>query len=197
MSTLVDLSVAGADIGLTEKFIAAPSTVTLLAHLIAEIPWRQEHITLFGKTPVQPRLIAWMGDAGCRYRYSGKTYDPLPWTPLVAGLRDRISAASGHSFNSVLINYYRDGRDSMGLHSDDEPELGQQPVIASLSLGAARMIVFRHRHDKTVAPVRLPLSDGSLLTMRGDAQSNWKHEIPKTRRPVGARINLTFRRIVG
>lgn len=167
----------------------------LFARLRDGIGWRQESITLFGKTHLQPRLICWMGDPGCRYRYSGTLWDPQPWHPLVAALRDRIEALSGARFNSVLLNLYRDGRDGMGFHADDEPELGPRPIIASLSLGAERVMHFRHRHDRDAPTFRLPLAGGSLLLMRGDTQANWKHAIPKRGRPTGPRINLTFRRI--
>ena len=169
----------------------------IVQRLREEIPWRQESITLFGRTHMQPRLICWMGDAGRAYRYSGRTWTPEAWHPLVADLRARIEAATGERFNSVLLNLYGDGRDSMGFHADDEPELGERPVIASLSLGAERVMHFRHRHDRALPTHKLILTDGSLLVMRGDTQANWKHAIAKTRRPVGPRINLTFRRILG
>ncbi|MCB2015203.1 MAG: alpha-ketoglutarate-dependent dioxygenase AlkB [Novosphingobium sp.] len=168
----------------------------VLARLIAEIPWQQESITLFGKMHMQPRLICWMGDPGCAYRYSGKRYEPRPWHPLVAQLRARVETIAGVEFNSVLLNQYRDGQDSMGYHADDEPELGERPVIASLSFGAERTMHFRHRHDRTLQTNRLLLTDGSLLIMRSDCQANWKHAIPKTRKPISRRVNLTFRQIL-
>lgn len=168
----------------------------ILARLIAEIPWRQERITLFGKTHLQPRLLCWMGDPGRTYAYSGKRHDPEPWHPLVADLRGHVEDAAGERFNSVLLNLYRDGNDSMGFHADDEPELGDRPVIASLSFGAERVMHFRHRHDRTMPAQRIPLPDGSLLVMHGDCQANWKHAIPKTRKAIGPRVNLTFRRIM-
>jgi len=167
----------------------------LLARLQAEIPWRQEQITLFGKTHLQPRLICWMGDPGCRYTYSGKQWEPQGWHPLVATLKQEVEQLTGGRFNSVLLNLYRDGRDGMGFHADDEPELGPRPVIASLSLGAERVMHFRHRRDRTIPTFRLPLEDGSLLLMRGDTQRNWKHAIPKRQSPTGLRLNLTFRMI--
>ena len=168
----------------------------LLGCLEKSIDWQRKTITLWGKTYEQPRLIAWHGDAGARYRYSGTSLDPQPWTALLASLRDTVGALAGASFNSVLLNRYRDGRDSMGMHSDDETELGDEPVIASLSLGAVRPLVMRCRRDRSRPRVRLPLASGSLLIMRGATQRNWKHGIAKTRRACGSRINLTFRQLI-
>ena len=158
-----------------------------------QTPWRQETITLFGKTHLQPRLIAWYGDEGTQYRYSGKTHQPLPWTTCLQALRERIAALVGAEFNSVLLNYYRDHRDSMGLHADDEAELGPKPVIASLSLGAERVLYFHHKRERNTPGVDIPLPDGSVLLMRGATQQNWKHGIRKLTRPCGPRLNLTFR----
>lgn len=171
------------------------ATEDILKRLTAEIPWRQEAITLFGKRHMQPRLLCWMGDAGSTYRYSGVLHSPQPWHPLVDNLRERVEALAGARFNSVLLNLYRDGQDSMGFHADDEPELGVAPVIASLSLGAARIFHLRHRRDGAVPTQKLRLTDGSLLIMRGNSQRDWKHGVPKTRMAVGPRINLTFRLI--
>lgn len=168
-------------------------TDALFDQLQQEIDWRQEPIQLFGKRYMQPRLLAWYGDVGVSYRYSGIEHQPLPWTPGLAALRDRIETLSGANFNSVLANQYRNHRDSMGLHADDEPELGAQPVIASLSLGEERVFRLKHRHRKDLKAVRLPLSSGSLLIMRGETQDNWRHEVPKQTKPCGPRINLTFR----
>lgn len=171
-------------------------TSDILSRLIAEIPWRQERITLFGKAHLQPRLICWMGDPGCSYRYSSVLHEPDPWHELVAALRSRIEKLAGTEFNSVLLNYYRDGNDSMGFHTDDELELGDRPLIASLSFGATRLMHFRHRHDAGSPTQRIALHDGSLLVMGATMQRDWKHAIPKTRKPIGPRINLTFRQIV-
>jgi len=192
----VAIPIADADLLLFRQAQWGQPTDALLARLIDEIPWRRQSVTLFGKTHPQPRLICWMGDPGCAYLYSGTRWEPEPWHPLVDALRTRAEALSGARFNAVLLNLYRDGADSMGFHADDEPELGERPVIASLSLGAERTMLLRHRHDRAQATQRLPLADGDLLVMRGDTQRNWRHAIPKTRRPVGPRLNLTFRRIV-
>ncbi|WP_439107287.1 alpha-ketoglutarate-dependent dioxygenase AlkB family protein [Congregibacter sp.] len=158
-----------------------------------EVDWREEPIQLFGKRYMQPRLLAWYADEGVSYKYSGIRHDGLPWTPQLNSLRKRIEELSDARFNSVLANLYRDHRDSMGLHADDEPELGEQPVIASLSLGEERIFRLKHRSDKSIKPLRLPLPSGTLLIMRGDTQLNWRHEVPKQTRACGPRINLTFR----
>jgi alkylated DNA repair dioxygenase AlkB len=136
-----------------------------------------------------------MGDPDCAYRYSGTRWEPEPWHPLVDVLRTRVEALTHERFNAVLLNFYRDGADSMGFHADDETELGALPVIASLSLGAQRTMHFRHRLDRAQPTLRVSLGDGDLLVMRGDTQRNWRHAVPKTKRPVGPRVNLTFRRI--
>ena len=169
-----------------------PLPAQAMARLIAETDWRAEKIKLWGKEILQPRLTAWHGDK--RYSYSGLTLEPAPWTPLLAEIRDAISAACGHAFNSVLLNLYRHGGDSMGMHSDDEPELGLNPVIASLSLGATRTLVFKHKRDKET--FKLDLHHGSLLVMAGATQHHWQHGINKAPSITQPRLNLTFRFIV-
>lgn len=168
----------------------------LLGALVEETRWRQEHVTLWGRTYPQPRLVAFHGDAGHRYTYSGITLEALPWTPLLLGLKHRVEALCETPFNTVLLNYYRDHRDSMGFHADDEPELGPDPAIASLSIGEARQFVMKHRHREDVDDVRFELPPGSLLLMSGATQANWKHGIPKRSRACGPRVNLTFRTII-
>jgi alkylated DNA repair dioxygenase AlkB len=172
---------------------AAPAKV--LRELIEDTPWRVESVVLWGRRYPQPRLTAWYGDPDARYVYSGIELDPLPWTPRLIAIKASVEKVTGNRFNSVLLNYYRNERDSMGMHSDDEPELGALPAIASLSFGDARTLVFRHRFDRSHKPIRIELGDGSLLLMRGATQRNWKHGIAKERRPRGARVNLTFRHI--
>ena len=165
----------------------------LLDSLIAESPWRQEEITVYGKAYRQPRLSAWYGDLG--YSYSGIRLEPEPWTSTLLDIRARVEKLTGHQFNSVLLNYYRDQNDKMGMHSDDETELGRQPVIASLSLGECRTLLLRHKSRKGLATIKLPLPSGSLLVMRGDTQHYWRHGINAERAQCGPRINLTFRTI--
>ena len=163
----------------------------MLRRLIADTPWRAETVMVWGKQHLQPRLTAWFGDAP--YRYSGLTLAPLPFTPLLQLVRAAVEAASGRPFNSVLLNYYRNERDSMGMHSDDEPELGPDPVIASVSFGATRTFILNHKRSKRT--VKLPLGAGSLLLMAGATQANWLHGINKSSAPKNPRVNLTFRNI--
>ncbi|MBC7859770.1 MAG: alpha-ketoglutarate-dependent dioxygenase AlkB [Burkholderiaceae bacterium] len=175
-------------------FLARPAALPegdILARLIGETAWRAETITLWGRRYLQPRLIAWQGEAA--YRYSGLTLTPQPFSPLLRELRGAVQRATGRRFNSVLLNCYRDQRDSMGMHSDDEPELGPEPAIASLSFGAAR--TFTLKHKRLPKTLKLQLGDGNLLLMAGKTQQNWRHGIAKTRRPCGPRVNLTFRNI--
>lgn len=167
------------------------SNAEVLARLIAETAWRAESITLWGKPHPQPRLTAWHGEAA--YTYSGLRLEPLPFTPLLLELKHAVEAACGHHFNSVLLNYYRNERDSMGMHSDDEAELGPQPVIASLSFGAARTFILRHKGTKQT--LKLGLNDGTLIVMSGNTQKHWQHGINKSTRAIGPRVNLTFRYI--
>jgi alkylated DNA repair dioxygenase AlkB len=157
-----------------------------------EIAWERRSIRLMGKEILQPRLVAWHGDAA--YTYSGLTLESQPWTPLLAALRDRAAADAGALFNTVLLNMYRDGLDSMGMHQDDEEELGADPIIASVSLGATRRFVLRHAKKKRIG-IDLALPHGSLLVMAGRTQHAYRHGVPKTTAPVGQRINLTFRRV--
>lgn len=167
----------------------------LFTTLLQEIPWQQGQVTLYGKRHFIPRLQAWHGDEGISYRYSGETLQPHFWTPTLLQLRDELSSLTGTPLNSVLCNLYRNGRDSMGWHSDDEAELGPAPQILSLSLGAVRDFTLRRRgHSRQ--DIVLPLPSGSLLDMRPGMQSLWQHAVPRRMREEGARINLTFRYIV-
>ncbi len=167
----------------------------LLKNLIEETPWRQEQVIVWGKTHMQPRLIAWYGDDAQSYSYSGITLKAQPWTPELMRIKAKVEALCRSQFNSVLVNYYRDHRDGMGFHSDDEPELGPAPVIASVTFGAARSFVLKHRYRRDLANVKLLLPSSSVLLMQGDTQRYWKHGVPKQTKPSGPRINLTFRRI--
>lgn len=166
-----------------------------LSQLISSLQWREESIVVFGKRHKQPRLFAWYGDADAQYSYSSLNLEPLPWTPLLNKLRQQAEECSGGQFNSVLANYYRDQHDSMGMHSDDEAELGDQPVIASLSVGESRVFRFKHKQRRDLKPVKLPLESGSLLVMRGATQANWQHGIAKQAGACGPRVNLTFRQV--
>jgi alkylated DNA repair dioxygenase AlkB len=185
-----------ADVAYLSEFTGGEPKAELLQHFLRDTPWRAEKITVWGKTYDQPRLIAWYGDPEMRYDYSGVAMDPLSWTAQLLSLKRIADTLAGTTFNSVLLNYYRDHRDSMGLHSDSEPELGLQPGIASFSLGEMRTLIFKHRTRRDLATVRIPLESGSWLIMKGDTQSNWKHGINKQSRPCGPRVNLTFRKIL-
>ena len=177
------------------RWLAATDAVRLFDGLHAQPGWQVHPLRMFGRELPAPRLSRWIGDSDAAYRYSGVRHQPQPWPALLEPIRERLICETGVAFNSVLANLYRDGRDCMGLHSDDEPELGERPVIASLSLGATRRFVFKHRRDPARKLV-LELPHGSLLVMRGDSQKDWRHALPRTAKSVGPRINLTFRRIV-
>ncbi len=192
---MIQLPLKDAAIRHQEHFLSKEEADTYYRTLRENTPWRQDPITLFGKTYLQPRLTAFYGDEGSTYTYSKLTMRPLPFSSQLLSIRTAVEEVSGYKFNSVLINYYRDGSDSMGWHSDDEKELGTNPVIASLSLGATRRFLLRHRRDKHLKH-EISLSHGNLLLMEGTTQHHWQHQIPKTSRPMGGRINLTFRRIL-
>ena len=165
-----------------------------LQALIAETPWSQPQVRLYGRSFAVPRLVAWYGDAQARYRYSGLVHEPLPWTPLLAVVRQRVEQQVGESLNGVLLNLYRDGQDAMGWHSDDEPELGPEPLVVSLNLGATRRFDLR-RTGSTRIEHSLELEHGSLLVMSGPTQHHWQHQIARTRKVLTPRLNLTFRQI--
>lgn len=190
------LDVAEATVQHDPDFLEPAAADLLLAVLLDEVAWTRPRVRLFGRTVDSPRLSAWYGDAGAVYTYSGLRNEPLPWTDALLGIRARLEDALGLTFNSVLANLYRDGADSMGWHADDEPELGPAPVIASVSLGASRRFVMRHRRKGRHPTFEIVLAHGSLLVMRGDTQRHWRHALPKTRAAVGPRVNLTFRPIV-
>jgi alkylated DNA repair dioxygenase AlkB len=192
----IDLS--GADVALQPRWLATDEADALLAALLAAIPWETHHIRLFGREVASPRLSCWIGDAGTGYTYSKRHFEPRPWPAALTALRSRIEVACGARFNSVLANLYRNGNDSMGWHSDDELELGDQPLIASLSLGAERGFRLRRKLPRgaRAAPddtIRVQLPHGSLLRMAGQTQRLFRHDLPKARAVASARINLTFR----
>jgi len=163
--------------------------------LLRETAWEQRTLFVFGKHRLEPRLTAWYGDEGASYSYSGTTRHPKPWTPLLREIKQRVENAAGVCYNSLLLNQYRDGNDSVSWHSDDEESLGHNPSIASVSFGVMRSFHLRHRQDKQLRH-KIDLEHGSLLVMQGPTQHYWHHQVPKTSRAVGQRINLTFRVIV-
>ena len=185
-----------ADVSYLPHLALGQPDAQILRQIIAETSWRSEEVVMWGRRVPQPRLTAWYGDPGASYAYSGLQLDPLPWTALLLDIKSRVETAVASSFNSVLLNYYRDHQDSIGFHSDDEPELGERPVIASLSLGEERTFILKHKRSKATTPVHLRLASGSLLLMLGDTQHCWRHGILKKNRPCGPRVNLTFRTII-
>jgi len=191
---LIALDLPDADVALDAAWLAPADAEALFSGLRDAIPWSVHRIRLFGRDVDSPRLSCWIGDPGTGYTYSGTHFAPNPWPFALRAIRARLAGELRVDFNSVLANLYRDGHDSMGWHSDDEPELGARPVIASLSLGATRRFVLKHRSDPS-RKFALGLPHGSLLLMRGATQANYRHALPRTARPVGPRINLTFRRI--
>lgn len=171
---------------------------SLFYNLVTELPWQADIVTLFGKTHITTRQIVWMGDSNIDYQYSGHRRQTIPWTDTMFHVKQHVEqqlSALGidANFNSCLLNYYPSGDDGMGYHADDEKELGEQPIIASLSLGATRKFVFKHK--KTQDKVELYLESGQLIVMHGDTQSFWKHSITKTKTVATGRISLTFRQI--
>ena len=188
------LPIEGGDLTIFYQVDLGASYAELLTHLVQYTKWRQELIRVYGKPYLQPRLSAWFGDKS--YRYSGIHLAPMPWTTQLLEIKSQVENLSGHFFNSVLLNYYRDQSDSMGMHSDDERELGPQPVIASLTLGETRDFLLRHKTDKRLKTIKLPLPAGSLLLMRGDTQRNWRHGIGRQKSICSPRINLTFRNVI-
>jgi len=179
------------DVDWQPAWLAPDAAAALLARIVAETAWQQDRIRTPAGWIALPRLTAWQGEPDAVYVYSGIRNAQQPWTPAVAELRDAADAACGVRFNSVLLNRYRSGADSMGWHADDEPELGAAPVIASVSLGAARRFDLRHNETGVVRSFRL--TSGSLLVMRGQTQAQWRHRVPKQGGVAGERVNLTFR----
>jgi len=185
----------GLDVVLVREALDEAAADAAFAALRAEIPWRQEHLRMFGSIIPVPRLEAWIADDGLEYTYSGIAHLPQPWTPTVVAMRELCDRVAETSFNSVLCNLYRDGNDGVDWHADDEREFGRHPVIASMSLGATRRFDLRRVDDSSIR-VGVDLHHGDMIIMRGPTQELWRHRVPKTRRPVGERINLTFRTVV-
>jgi len=189
-----------ADVQLWPQWLDVAEADALFAELRQAIAWENHRIRLFGRELASPRMSCWIGDPGAGYTYSRSRFEPRPWPAALAALRFRIEQACGAHFNSVLANLYRDGADSMGWHSDDEPELGARPVIASLSLGVERRFRFRRRRARAEPTqpgdtFELLLPHGSLLRMAGATQQLYRHQLPRMRNSAEARINLTFRHV--
>lgn len=183
-----------ADVSYYDNFLNFNEAAELFNHLLENTPWQHDNITLFGKIHPQPRLTAFYGDTELSYSYSNIKMSSNNWTPTLLKLKNRIEILTESSFNSVLLNLYRDGKDSNGWHADDEKELGVNPVIASVTLGSERFFHLRHK-DRPEHKAKIKLKNGSLLLMKGSTQHFYKHQIPKTTQEIGQRINLTFRTI--
>ena len=183
-----------AEIEYLPEYYCCDQAWLLFEAISQQTQWQQDRLTVYGKEHLAPRLSCWFGEPWMDYTYSNHTMTASSLTPLLLEIKAKIETRSGNRFNSVLVNYYRDGQDSNGWHSDDEPELGENPIIASLSLGAPRDFHLRHKFDKALKH-KVSLEHGSLLMMRGPTQSRWQHHIPKRARADG-RINLTFRTIL-
>lgn len=190
----IDLQFGDGEIYYYPEFLSGEEANKLFAYLRENMPWKQDQVRVFGKWYPQPRLTALTAINENPYSYSGLTLNPFKMPAEIRDLKVRIEEISRAEFTSCLLNLYRDGRDSNGWHADDEKELGKNPVIASLSLGEERMFHLKHRTDKS-RKHKMKLENGSLLIMAGSTQHNWLHAIPKTSKPVGERINLTFRYI--
>lgn len=175
-------------------WLSPEASTELMQNLVTLLPWEQRSIVLFGKRVMQPRLIAWAGSLP--YRYSGQTLPPRRVTEPLSSLLGLVSKCAQRRFNHVLINRYRHGRDSMGFHADDEPELGANPVLASLSLGAARRLVIKPRRGRQPKATELVLTHGGLLIMGGAFQHRYYHGVPKQPQVTGERLNLTFRQLL-
>ena len=178
-----------------QNFISEHNANRYFKTFLEQIPWQQDDVKVFGKVYAQPRLTSLHSSSLSTYTYSGLTLQPHPMTDELLELLGQIRKVSQHDYNSVLLNLYRDGDDSNGWHADNEKELGKHPQIASLSFGANRFFHFKHRKIKSER-YKMELHNGSLLLMEGAMQEHWLHQIPKTKKPLQPRINLTFRKII-
>lgn len=186
---------AGAYVDFEPAWVSSAEADRFLAELLRAVEWQRGKIMLFGRELSEPRLTAWIGD--CDYTYSGRTVRARPWPKILTALRDRVEVHVGHKFNSVLLNRYRTGLDSMGFHSDDEPELGKNPIIASVTFGVARRFVLKpKRKTESGKDFDAWLGHGSLLVMGGTCQHTFRHAVPKQRTVTGERLNLTFRNLL-
>lgn len=189
------LPIPGAEIQFMHHLFSAEESDRIFAELLQTIEWRQDEIFIYGKKMLQPRLTAWYGDDGTYYRYSGLPLVPRPWTPLLLQLKKRVEDVTASCYNSVLLNLYRDGNDSVGWHSDNESELGREPIIASVSFGQARTFQLKPKKRTGEPSTRIELTHGSLMVMRGATQRNFVHAVLKSSKVDRPRINLTFRTI--
>ena len=188
------LDMRDAEVVFYRDFFGTAEADHFFTRLMAEVNWQSQEVKIFGKFVPVPRRVSWYGDAGTDYSYSGITVHPQPWIAPLTEIKSRLDECAGVTFNSVLCNLYQDGQDSIGWHSDNEPELGTNPVVGSVSFGAPRVFHFRHKKEKSLR-MKVELPHGSFLLMRGPTQHNWNHQLPKTTKQVNPRINLTYRMI--
>lgn len=181
------------EVAIYRNFFNNVESDQIFQELLSKIKWRQDKMKLYGKEFELPRLTAWYGDDGKSYTFSGIPMNPDAWTPTLLSIKSRIEEVTQAKFNSVLLNLYRSGKDGVSWHSDDEPELGKNPMIASVSFGETRRFQLRHKLDKSLDKVEITLTHGSLLIMKGSTQHFWQHQIPKTAKSLRERTNLTFR----
>jgi len=191
-SEIIKLPLLDAEIDYYPGFLGLETSITLFKELEINTPWKEDDIRVYGKVFKQPRLTAFFANNEKSYGYSNISMIPHKFTPILNSLKQKIETATKTTFTSCLLNLYRDGHDSNGWHADDEKELGINPVIASVSLGAERIFHLKHKNNKAIKH-KLILQNGSLLMMKGATQHHWLHQIPKTKKPIGKRINLTFR----
>jgi len=191
-SKIVKLQLQDAEIEYHPQFFGLEEANALFDKLYQNTQWIEEDIRVYGKIYKQPRLTAFFANNQKKYGYANISMIPQPFPPLLNAIKTKVEAATQTQFSSCLLNLYRDGQDSNGWHADDEKELGHNPVIASVSLGAERLFHLKHKKIKTLKH-KLNLQNGSLLLMKGETQHHWLHQIPKTKKPLGKRINLTFR----
>lgn len=173
------------------NFLTAKEAVFHFEALVKHAYWQHEYYRMFGRQIQSPRLVSWYGDHRAVYQYSGIKHHPRPWNKVLSQLRHQVELKTQAKFNSVLLNHYRNGLDNMGWHADNEKELGANPIIASISLGANRILKFRENNSKKTSA--LLLENGSLLVMYGSTQTHFKHALPKSKKITEPRINLTFR----
>jgi alkylated DNA repair dioxygenase AlkB len=193
---IIHYDLPDADMILFNNFFTKQESTKLQQNLIDNIQWRQDKIKIFGRLLDQPRLTAFYGDTNKAYSYSGILMTPIEWNEELLFIKNKVEEVANNKFTSVLLNYYRDGKDSMGWHSDDEKELGQNPIIGSVSFGESRVFQMKHKFQKDIKKVDIPLTNGSFLLMKGTTQHFWQHQIPKSKRQMNSRINLTFRVII-
>ena len=191
-NNFININIPDGDVSICLNLFSAQESDKFFEVLKNEIAWKQEQINFFGKTHDIPRLTAWYGDFGKSYSYAGISVEPSSWTDTLLQIKEKIESVSNVKFNSVLLNRYRSGNDGVSWHSDDEPELGVNPIIGSVSFGQSRPFHLKHK-DLEGVKEKVTLEHGSYLLMKGETQHKWLHQIPKSKKEMGERINLTFR----